>query len=50
MLQDVEAGRSTEVEMLAGTVIELGRRHGILTPVNRMLLENLKRIEGAGSR
>jgi len=50
MLQDVEAGRSTEVEMLAGTVIELGRRHGILTPVNRMLSENLKRIEGAGSR
>ena len=44
MLQDVEARRATEVEMLAGTVIDLGRRHGILTPVNRMLFEALKRI------
>lgn len=33
MLQDVEAGRKTEVEMLAGAVIDLGQRHGIPTPV-----------------
>jgi 2-dehydropantoate 2-reductase len=50
MLQDVEARRATEVEMLAGTVIELGRRHGILTPVNRMLYEALKRIGGDEGR
>ncbi len=45
MLQDVEAGRKTEVEMLAGTIIELGERHGIATPVNRRLFDELKRIE-----
>lgn len=37
MLQDVEAGRKTEVEIFAGTVVELGRRHGVPTPVNAML-------------
>ena len=37
MLQDVEAGRKTEVEIFAGTVVELGRRHGVPTPVNSVL-------------
>jgi 2-dehydropantoate 2-reductase len=37
MLQDVEAGRPTEVEMFSGKVIELGRRFGIETPVNERL-------------
>jgi 2-dehydropantoate 2-reductase len=45
MFQDVEAGRKTEVEMLAGTVIELGKRYGIRTPVNQRLFDELKRIE-----
>jgi 2-dehydropantoate 2-reductase len=45
MLQDVEAGRPTEVEMLAGTVIELGNRHGVPTPVNQKLYEELRRIK-----
>ena len=44
MLQDIEAGRPTEVEMLAGTVIELGKRHGVVTPVNQKLYDDLKRI------
>jgi len=47
MLQDVEAGRTTEVAMLAGTVIRLGRQHGIPTPVNQGLWGDLKRIEDA---
>jgi 2-dehydropantoate 2-reductase len=37
MLQDVEAGRKTEVEIFAGAVVALGRRHGIPTPVNEVL-------------
>jgi len=45
MLQDVEAGRKTEVEMLAGTVIELGKRYGIPTPVNQKLFDALQQIE-----
>jgi 2-dehydropantoate 2-reductase len=50
MLQDVEAGRKTEVEIFAGAVVELGRRHGIPTPVNELLgraLVALERLAGA---
>lgn len=32
MLQDVEAGRSLEVEAILGSVIEIGRRLGVATP------------------
>ncbi len=39
MLQDVEAGRKTEVDMFAGTVIRLGQKHGIATPYNSVLKE-----------
>lgn len=45
MLQDVEAGRKTEVEMFAGKVIELGRRYGVPTPVNERLFGEIRRIE-----
>ncbi|WP_242338257.1 MULTISPECIES: ketopantoate reductase family protein [unclassified Anaeromyxobacter] len=49
MLQDVEAGRKTEVEIFAGAVVELGRRHGIATPVNALLgtmIAALERLAG----
>ncbi len=45
MLQDVEAGRKTEVEMFAGRMIELGRRHGVPTPVNHKLFDQIRAIE-----
>ena len=45
MLQDVEAGRKTEVEMLAGKVVELGQGYGIATPVNRTLLQIMRAME-----
>jgi 2-dehydropantoate 2-reductase len=45
MLQDVEAGRKTEVEMFAGRVIELGRRYDIPTPVNQRLFDQIRKIE-----
>jgi 2-dehydropantoate 2-reductase len=38
MLQDIEAGRKTEIEMFAGKVVELGKKHGIPTPVNETML------------
>jgi 2-dehydropantoate 2-reductase len=47
MLQDVEAGRKTEVEMLAGKVIDMGRREGVPTPVNQMLYDQIKKIESS---
>jgi 2-dehydropantoate 2-reductase len=45
MLQDVEAGRKTEVEMFAGRVMTLGRKHGIATPVNEKLFKTIRDIE-----
>lgn len=45
MLQDVEAGRKTEVDMFAGTIIKLGKNHNIQTPYNKMLKEMLDIIE-----
>ncbi|WP_437724038.1 ketopantoate reductase family protein [Sorangium sp. So ce861] len=37
MLQDVRAGRATEVDILQGAVVDRGRRAGIDTPVLRTL-------------
>ena len=45
MLQDVEAGRKTEVEMFAGKVIALGRQYNVPTPVNQRLFDLIKEIE-----
>jgi 2-dehydropantoate 2-reductase len=45
MLQDVEAGRKTEVEMFAGKVIDMGQRLGIPTPVNEELFHMIRKIE-----
>lgn len=45
MLQDIEAGRKTEVEMFAGKVIELGRNLGISTPVNESLFRMIHAME-----
>ena len=48
MLQDVEAGRPTEVEMFAGKVVALGREHGIATPVNAALRHILRVLTPSG--
>jgi 2-dehydropantoate 2-reductase len=45
MLQDVEAGRATEVDIFAGKMVELGALYGIPTPVNTLLLHAIKVIE-----
>lgn len=45
MCQDVLAGRKTEVEMLAGEVLKLGRKHAIETPVNGVLFDLIKAME-----
>jgi 2-dehydropantoate 2-reductase len=46
MLQDVEAGRGTEVETFAGAVIRMGKELDIPTPVNEILYAMIKTIEG----
>lgn len=45
MLQDVEAKRKTEVDYFAGTVIEMGKKLSIPTPVNNVLYCIIKSIE-----
>ena len=45
MLQDVEAGRPTEVDMFAGTIIRLGKKHNIPTPYNHALYEMIQIIQ-----
>lgn len=45
MLQDVEAGRKTEVEIFAGKVRQLGQTRGIPTPVNDVLFHAIRTLE-----
>lgn len=42
MRQDSKAGRKTEVVLFAGTICELGKKHGIATPVNDIFLEKIQ--------
>jgi 2-dehydropantoate 2-reductase len=45
MLQDIEAGRKTEVDIFAAKVVAFGRDCGIPTPVNETVLHIIKTIE-----
>lgn len=45
MLQDIEACRQTEVNIFAGTVVEMGNKYGVPTPVNQMLFAIIKATE-----
>ncbi len=44
-LQDLEAGKLTEVDMFAGTVIKMGRELNIPTPINEMYYHGIKVLE-----
>ena len=45
MLQDLRAGRATEIEALCGAVVNLGEQHDVATPVNHALRELILAIE-----
>ena len=45
MLQDMEAGRRTEVENFGGTVVRLGKKYGVPTPVSHVLYRVIQSIE-----
>lgn len=47
MLQDVEAGRETEIDFLNGAIVAFGERHGVDAPLNRALTALIKGIEEA---
>ncbi len=45
MLQDLEAGRATEVDVVCGGVAGRGREHGIPTPLNDRVVELVHSME-----
>ena len=45
MLQDVEAGRQTEIDFLNGAIVDFGERHGVDAPLNRALTALVKGLE-----
>ena len=45
MLQDVEAGRQTEIDFLNGAIVDFGERYGVDAPLNRTLTALVKGLE-----
>jgi len=43
MLQDLEAGRPTEIDYINGYLLQVAGRHGIAAPLNRELVEGIHR-------
>jgi 2-dehydropantoate 2-reductase len=50
MLQDVEARRQTEIDVMCGAIIEAGTRLDIPTPCNRAMLGLIKGLEATFTR
>ncbi|AET67004.1 2-dehydropantoate 2-reductase [Desulfosporosinus orientis DSM 765] len=45
MRQDMAVGRKTEVDLFSGTVITLGKKHHVPTPVNEWLYQKVQEME-----
>jgi len=45
MLQDIRAGKRTEIDALNGAVVQLGEQHGIPVPYNTMVYSSVKFLE-----
>jgi 2-dehydropantoate 2-reductase len=45
MLQDVEASRRTEIEVINGAIVDSGRRNGVATPVNDTMVEMIGALQ-----
>jgi 2-dehydropantoate 2-reductase len=45
MLQSIEAGSRTEIDVINGSVVQWGQRVGVPTPVNSTLVAAVKGIE-----
>src|SRR5918998_4713137 len=46
MLQDLERGIETEVDVINGVVVEKGREYGVETPLNARVVDLMHAIEG----
>jgi 2-dehydropantoate 2-reductase len=45
MLQDVEAGRQTEIDVINGAIVQAGKQHGIATPYNESMVLLVQALE-----
>lgn len=45
MLQDIEAGKKTEVDLFGGTICRMGAQYGIATPQNALFLSLIRALE-----
>ncbi len=45
MLQDVEAGRQTEIDVINGAIVDAGGRHAIATPLNDAMVWMVKSLQ-----
>jgi 2-dehydropantoate 2-reductase len=50
MLQDIEAGKPTELEAIVGAIIELGEKLGVELPNTKSVYACVKLLEGASRR
>ena len=50
MWEDLEAGRTTEIDWINGEVVRLGAAHGVPTPVNNTLVTMIREAEQGGRR
>lgn len=50
MWEDLQKGRNTEIDELQGEIIRLGEKHGIPTPVNASVAEEIKVLENATTK
>lgn len=48
MLQDIQAGRKTEIDSITGSLVDEAHKLGIPTPINSELLVQVRRLESGG--
>lgn len=50
MLQDLRAGKTTEIDFLNGRVVEIGKKYKVDMPINELLIKNIKKLENGDSK
>jgi ketopantoate reductase len=48
MLQSIKRDKTTEVDYINGEIVNLGKKAGILTPVNSLMVELVHEVETTG--
>lgn len=50
MWEDIRLGRKTEIDELQGEIVRLGEKHGIPTPANRRVMQQIREIERTATK